>query len=202
VHAPRVSAAICHVNSTSYEDLRVERDRPSSFPVKPFSGTFVAATSEPLVVLTSDWGSIAMGLVAYDVLFLCFVGEISEELGARCARRIERTLAEDRKVGLFMDAYSPDGGNAAARAHVVRALLARRDRIHSVVTLVRTEHVMTTARRLSDALAVPAVVTTDSAEFDRMLVEVAPLAHERIHPDNCVVASPESERPLRIVGSA
>ena len=143
-----------------------------------------------------------MGLVAHDVLFVCFVGEISDDLGASCARRIERTLMGDRKVGLFMDAYSPDGGNAAARAHVIRALLSRRDCIHSVVTLVRSEHVKATARRLSDALAVPAVVTTEPREFDRMLVEAAPLAHERIHPSNCILATPESERPLRLVKSS
>jgi hypothetical protein len=161
------------------------------------SGTFAAA--EPLVVFPGEWGSIAMGLVAHDVIFVCFVGEISETLGKRCARRLERLLLGNQRYSLFLDAYSPEGGNLAARAHIVRALLSRREHIGSVVTLARTERVATTARFLRDELGVPGIVTSEPGEFDRMLVEVAPLAHERIHPDNCVAASLESEPPVRLL---
>jgi hypothetical protein len=163
--------------------------------VKTRSGTFAAA--EPLVVFTSEWGSIAMGLVAHDVVFVCFVEEISETLGKRCAQRLERLLVGNQRYSVFIDAYSPEGGNLAARAHIVRALLSRRDHIASVVTLARTDRVAVTASFVRTELNVPGIVTTEPSEFDRMLVEAAPYAHERIHPDNCVPASLDSEPPVR-----
>jgi hypothetical protein len=143
-----------------------------------------------------------MGLVARDVLFICFVGDVSETLAARCARKIERTLTGEGRFALFMDAHSPEGGNTAARAQVVRALLSRRHRIRECVTLVRTERVQSSAKMLSEALGAPAVVTMDHDEFNRMLIEAAPQAHERIHPDNCVAAPAKSEPPLRLVRRA
>ncbi|HEX6275840.1 MAG TPA: hypothetical protein VFZ53_22515 [Polyangiaceae bacterium] len=170
--------------------------------MRPRSGTFAAANAEPLVVFTSEWGSIALGLVAHDVVFACFVEDISESIAARCARRLERILTGDVRYTVFMDAYSPDGGNLGARAQIARALIARRDKVASTVTLVRTESVADSARLLSEMLQVPAIITTDHHEFDRMLVEAAPDAHQRIHPDNCVPAPIASEPPLRLVHRA
>jgi hypothetical protein len=153
------------------------------------------------VVFSGDWGAIAVGLVAHDVVFVCFVDDISESIAARCARKLERMLTGDALYTVFMDAYSPNGGNLGARAQIARALIARRDKIASTVTLVRTEAVAASARLLSETLEVPAVITTDHQEFDRMLVDAAPDAHERIHPDNCVPAG-ASEPPLRLVRRA
>jgi hypothetical protein len=170
--------------------------------VRPRSGTFAAASADPLVVFTSEWGSIALGAVAHDVLFLCLVEAFSENIAARCARRLVRTLAGDFRYTLFIDAYSLDGASMAARAELIRACSARRENLLSTVSLVRSELAAASARLLSDELNVPAIVTTEPAEFDRMLVEAAPHAHERIHPDNCVPAALLSEPPLRLVRGA
>lgn len=159
------------------------------------------ASGEPLVVFPGDWGSIAMGLVADDVMFVCFVGDTSESMASRCARRIQRTLVGETKYSLFLDAYSPEDSNLAARAQLVRALIAARNRIGLVVSLLRAPQVAAAARMVTSSLGASSIVTTDSAEFNRMLIEAAPLAHERIHPNNCVAAPASEPPPLRIVPS-
>jgi hypothetical protein len=139
-------------------------------------------------------GAVALGPVANGVVYLCLVDDISPRLATSAARRLGPLLDVAGPVSLFVDAHDPERIDVGARNALVRCLFARRQKLSLVVTLVRTQAVATAARIIVRVLGKTECVTNDGTEFDRMLTDVAPLAHERIAPSNWVRAAP-SERP-------
>jgi len=142
-----------------------------------------------------------MGLVAEHVAYLCFVGRISEHLGTWCARRLSRVL--DRGCAtVFLDTHAVEGGPAEARRAILDALFFRAPFIPRVACLVPASVVLVTARLATALQQFKPIVTATPADFDELLVEVAPEAHATITMGNCRRVPPSARPPIRAIRSA
>jgi len=163
-------------------------------PPRPTRSGSAVDPSERIQIVEDSSGAIALGPVAADVIYVCLVDHLSPGLTAVSARRLEQLLARQSSCSLFLDAHDPSTFDLAARTELVRCLYPHRKKLRLVVSLVRTHAVRASAVFISMLLGAVECVTDDSAEFDDMLIALAPDAHERIEPHNWVRAAP-SERP-------
>ncbi len=153
-----------------------------------------AGLVDRIQILEDAGGTIAIGPVADDVIYVAFVDHVSSALATVCARRLRRMLARSESFALFVDAHDPESVELGARNEIVRCLFAHRQKLRLVVSLVRTPAVRASAAFVSHVLGCTECVTDDGDEFDLMLSALAPNAHERLAPANCVRA-PVTERP-------
>jgi hypothetical protein len=172
-------------------------------PPRTFSGEvhspkrsvpLTASVDARIQILEDEAGTIALGPVADDVIYVCFVDHISAALATVCARRLRRLLGRTESFALFVDAHDPESVELGARNEIVRCLFAHRQKLRMVVSLVRTPAVRASAAFVSHVLGCVECVTDDGDEFDLMLSALAPDAHEKLGPANCVRA-PVTERP-------
>jgi hypothetical protein len=163
-------------------------------PPRPSRLPSAVDASERIQIFEDSGGAIALGPVAEDVIYVCLVDELSPGLTAVSARRLEELLAHRASFSLFLDAQDPSTFDLAARTELLRCLYPHRRKLRLVVSLVRTHAVRASAAFISLVLGAVECVTDDSAEFDHMLIALAPDAHERIAPANWVRAAP-SDRP-------
>jgi hypothetical protein len=183
------------------QDKRTHHVAPHTSGEYSLTGPDAADRPGAIVVLEKSHGSVAMGQVAEKVVFVCFVGELPLELAQRCTRRLRRILGQGSGFALFIDAHAPEGGNLESRSEIMRALVAARPRLSSLVVLVRSEFMRLSAALLGSAFGEGAIITSDPLEFDELLIDAAPYAHETLTTNNCVVA-PSSLPPLDIIRSA
>jgi hypothetical protein len=139
-----------------------------------------------------------VGLVGDNVVYVCFVDRVSLALAAVCAHRLGRIFEQPGPFALFVDAHDPDTIELGARDEIVRCLFAHRAKLSLVVSLVRTAAVGAVAALISRVLGTADCVTDDSGEFDHMLSALAPEAHEKLEPSNCVCTSPSVHPRIRL----
>lgn len=154
-----------------------------------------------IAILEDAAGTIAMGLVAENVAYLCFVGTISGELASWCARRLSRLLERGCDT-VFLDAHALEGGDVAARNAIFDALFFHSPSIPRVVCLVPAFAAAGTAGLATGLRRFKPVVTTLSAEFDELLTEAAPESQGIVTVSNCRRVSPSIKPPLKVVRSA
>jgi hypothetical protein len=174
--------------------LKPPRTFSGEVQAPPRPGPATAGLDARIQILEDGGGTIALGPVADDVIYVCFVDHVSAALATVCARRLRRLLARTETFALFVDAHDPESVELGARNEIVRCLFAHRQKLRMVVSLVRTPAVRASAAFVSHVLGCVECVTDDGDEFDLMLSALAPNAHERLAPAN-LVRAPFTERP-------
>jgi hypothetical protein len=153
-----------------------------------------------LAVLNDADGTIAMGLLTADVVYVSFIDRISEDLGVWCARRLNR-LIDRGPCSVFLDAHAVTAGDIVARGAVSYALRRRSRELSGLVCLVGPRVVATSTAFVSEVFGTRGLATEESAAFDAVLTAVAPQAHTVVSLANCRAATPSS-LPPRVVRSA
>jgi hypothetical protein len=154
-----------------------------------------------IAILEDATGTVAMGLVAENVAYVCLVGVISENLGMWCARRLGRLLDRGCEA-VFLDAHAVEGGSDAARRTIFYALFFHSPFIPRVACLVPAAVALVTPRLATALRRFNPVVTAVPTEFDELLVDAAPQAHATITINNCQRVRPSTKPSLRVVRSA
>lgn len=119
-------------------------------------------------------GAVAFGFIAPRVLYARFVGELSEGLGANYVARLNELLVAVPTLTYFADASALTGYDCAARAHLLRFVLAQRSKLASIVMLTWSAGITPAARAFAVAAGEPIAILDDPLEFDRLLTNVAP----------------------------
>jgi hypothetical protein len=170
-------------------------------PPRPSRSPGAFDPSERIQIFEDAGGAIALGPVAADVIYVCLVDHLGPGLTAVSARRLEQLLARQASCSLFLDAHDPSTFDLAARTELVRCLYPHRKKLRLVVSLVRTQAVRASVVFISLVLGAVECTTDDGAEFDDMLIALAPHAHERIAPRNWVRAAASEQPRVKIAQS-
>ncbi len=153
-------------------------------------------TERALSLLESPQGSIALGVVAENVIFVCLMGTISPELAARCATQLQNILERGPCFSLYLDAHSLEGGAVAAASEIMRGLGGSRAKLSSVVALARAQFFATPEKLASASDGVPVLETTEPTDFDALLTKAAPLAFAKAAPGSSVKPASSSRPPV------
>jgi hypothetical protein len=136
-----------------------------------------------LELLTDEGGSVLLGWLAPDVLFVRFTGRLSSELADAYVPRLETLLQSSRhSVRYFSDASALTSYDLLARSAFVRMVLANRRALSSMVMLTWSAGVGPIAQNLAATLGDAVEVLTDPKQFDVRLLQAAPLAKQRLDP--------------------
>jgi hypothetical protein len=173
---------------------------PGALERSPAAGE-TAGHDGRIQILEDASGAVVIGPVSENVIYVCFIDRVSLALAAMCARRLRRILEQPGPFALFVDAHDPDTIDLGARNEIVRCLFAHRSKLSLVVSLVRTPAVGAVAALISRVLETADRVTDDSSEFDHLLSALAPQAHDKLDPANCVCASASEHAKIRLLGS-
>lgn len=136
-------------------------------------------------------GIVRVGWVGHSVIHARFEGSLSAELGVRFAGHLHALVASARGVHCFADTAGLTHYDLLARSAFVRAALANRRSFASFTILTWPSSSSAGAQSLAAALGDDVRVCTERAEFERRLVEVAPLARYRL-----ATSHPGDERSL------
>ncbi len=171
--------------------------------------------TQPLEIVSDSGGSVVVGRVASDAVYLRFVGHLSTHLGVVASARLRELLRGARGAWCFCDTQAPRSIDFFARSAVVRTFISHRAELSSVTMLVGGEPGRATSRMIASVLGPIARATDDADEFDRLLVRVAPLAHEqlrqaerrmppaiRLSPHGSLRSGPASSEALRTASAS
>jgi hypothetical protein len=129
-------------------------------------------------------GSVTLGWAGDSVLYAVAEGGLSSELGTRLAKAVQTLVARFTDIHYFCDASSLTRYDLLARSAFVRMALANRRRFASFTVLTWPAAVSPGADALTGALGESCLVVREPADFERRLLEFAPLARYRIDPAN------------------
>jgi hypothetical protein len=150
---------------------------------------------KPLELLADNEGSITVGWVDTGVYYARFIGTLCAELGARHVERLRSALERSSSVHYFADARALDTYELAARGEFVRTLRQHRDRLQSVVLLTWSQGVTVHTDAMAAAIGGRVDVLSDEMEFERRLLEIAPLSRAKLDPNGWLLPSlPRSPR--------
>jgi hypothetical protein len=138
---------------------------------------------KPLELLADDEGSITLGWVDAGVFYARFIGVISASLYARHTSRLEAALERIESLHYFADGRAICSYDLGARGAFVRMVLARRRQFQSVVILTWAQGITAVTRTFASSMGEPIDVTVDELDFERRLLEAAPLARGKLDPN-------------------
>jgi hypothetical protein len=145
--------------------------------------------AKALEVISDARGTVVIGFVAADVLYLRAAGEISSGLGARCVAQVRALLSAKKSVSCFFDFSSALGSDLAARNAIMQALVARRHRLVSILALVRGGAMIARARAMIAILEGLVHLVEDASAFHEALLVAAPSAHKKLPPSRPIPAA-------------
>jgi len=140
----------------------------------------------PLLLFEDAGGSAVIGLVAPEVIFACVVNDASHDLVSRVSTVFESFAAEAGRVSLFLDLRSSDWADPVTGKIVLKTGLRTRRNLDSMTALVQSSHAPAVKRIAHSLLGSAAFVTASPDEFDNLLIDAAPLAHQQMHHSLCV----------------
>jgi hypothetical protein len=132
----------------------------------------------PLSVLSDESGVVVLGWLARDVLYVRTEGALSARLGQHLAERLRQLCRAGLPFNYFSDASALTQYDLLARSAFVRVVLEHRTRFLSITMLTWSEGVSRNAKALADTLGGTVSVLTNESEFERRLLQHAPLAIE------------------------
>jgi hypothetical protein len=144
--------------------------------------------AKALEVIADARGTVVIGFLASDVLYLRATGEISSGLGARCLAQLRGLLATKKSVSCFFDFSAALGGDLGARNAIMRVLIARRPRIVSILALVRGGAMIARARAMIAILDGLVELVEDASDFHDALLSAAPSAQNKLPPSRSIPA--------------
>jgi hypothetical protein len=151
---------------------------------------------KPLELISDDEGSITLGWVDTGVYYARFIGVLCAELGAKHVERLQAALERSSSVHYFADARALGSYELAARGAFVRTLQQHRDRLQSVVLLTWSQGVTAHTDAMAAAIGGSVDILTDELEFERRLLDIAPMARAKLDPNGWLLPStfPRSQR--------
>jgi hypothetical protein len=135
-----------------------------------------------LEYLTDDDGSVLLGWLASDVLYVRFAGRLSAAIGEAYVARLQTSLTNVQSVSYFSDASALQSYDLLARSAFVRFVLANRRVLTSMVMLTWSTGVGPVAANIAATLGDDFEVLTDPKEFATRLLQVAPFARRQLDP--------------------
>lgn len=151
--------------------------------------------AKSLEVIADARGTIVIGFVAADILYLRASGEISSALGTRCVAQLRGLLVGKKSVSCFFDFSAALGSDVGARNAIMRALIARRRRLASILALVRGGAMIARARAMIAILDGLVELIEDASHFHEALLGAAPSAQKRLPPSRSIPA-PGADRSI------
>jgi hypothetical protein len=145
-------------------------------------GTVAMAQLIDLEVLTDEGGSVVLGWLASNVLYVRFTGRLSAELGEAYVARLQTLLANMQSVRYFSDASALHSYDLLARSAFVRFVFANRSVLSSMVMLTWSEALAPSPPTVAATLGNGIDVLTDAKEFEARLLQAAPLARQKLDP--------------------
>jgi hypothetical protein len=151
---------------------------------------------KPLELLADDEGSVTLGWVDAGVFYSRFVGVLSAPLAARHTEQLEAALERAGSLHFFSDGRALSSYDLGARGAFLRTVLAHRSQFKSVVMLTWSLGITPVTRSFASALGEPVDILSDELEFERRLLETAPLARGKLDPNGWLLP-PAQPRPAR-----
>jgi hypothetical protein len=152
------------------------------------AGTFKGAKlkaiyHKPLELLADDEGSITVGWVDAGVYYARFIGVLSVELSARHIALLDGALERTSTLRYFADGRALSSYDLGARSAFMRTVVAHRSQFKEVVLLTWALGITPVTRTFASALGEPVDILADELEFERRLLEAAPLARGKLDPN-------------------
>lgn len=138
----------------------------------------------PFEKLHDAEGSVMLGWAGDCVAYARVDGGLSAALGARLASQVQTLVGGFSGVHYFCDAANLTRYDLLARSAFVRMALANRRCFASFSLLIWPVAVSPAANAFTAALGESVTLFHDSSDFERRLLELAPLARHRIEPVN------------------
>ena len=136
----------------------------------------------PFETLRDREGSVVVGWAGASVIHARVEGVMSAELGAQFAAHLQTLVANGNGIHYFADVSALTSYDLLARSAFVRMALANRRRFASFTFLAWAAGVSQVARAFAAAIGDNVELCLEQSEFDRRLMQVAPLARHRIDP--------------------
>jgi hypothetical protein len=155
----------------------------------PSGGAVERDMPKALEIICDARGTIVIGFLAGDVLYLRATGEISSGLGTLCVTQLRTLLSAKKSVSCFFDFSSALGSDLAARNAIMHALITRRHRLASILALVRGGAMIARARAMIAILAGLVRLVDDASAFHEALLDAAPSAQKRLPPSRSIPAA-------------
>jgi hypothetical protein len=150
----------------------------------------------PFEKLHDAEGSVTLGWAGDSVVHACVAGGLSAALGARLASEVQTLVGGFSGVHYFCDAAKLTRYDLLARSAFVRMALANRRCFASFALLTWPVAVSPAANAFTAALGDSVTLFHDASDFERRLLELAPLARHRIEPVNAARFE-SAARPFR-----
>jgi hypothetical protein len=150
----------------------------------------------PFETLDDTEGSARLGWAGDAVLYAFVTGGLSAALGARLASQVQTLVGGFSGVHYFCDAANMTRYDLLARSAFVRMALANRRRFASFTLLTWPAAVSPAMNAFTEALGDNVTLFSESSDFERRLLELAPFARHRIEPVNAERFE-SAARPLR-----
>jgi hypothetical protein len=151
---------------------------------------------KPLELIADDEGSITLGWVDAGVFYARFIGVLSAGLAESHMSRLEAALERATSLQYFSDARALCTYDIGARGAFLRTVLAHRSRFKSVVMLTWSQGITPATRTFASTIGQPIDILTDELDFERRLLEAAPLARGKLDPNGWLLppAQPRQAR--------
>jgi len=134
----------------------------------------VSVRPPKLEVVSDREGAAVYGWAASGVVYTRFDGGLSAEAGQAYATRLSALVKGVSAFTFFCDSSQLKYYDLLARSAFVRAILANRRRLSSLVFLTWAEGVSPITRALAEAVGEPMEILTDLATFESRLLRSAP----------------------------
>jgi hypothetical protein len=142
-----------------------------------------------LELIADEEGSITLGWVDTGVFYARLIGTLSAELSARHVSRLEDALDRSPSLHYFGDGRALASYDLRARAAFREIVVTRRQQFKSIVLLTWAQGITPAAHKLATAASEPMEILADDKEFERRLLDVAPLARGKLDPNGWVLPS-------------
>ncbi|HEV8244997.1 MAG TPA: hypothetical protein VGP93_04485 [Polyangiaceae bacterium] len=137
---------------------------------------------QPLARFGDSQGSIVLGWIAPQVLYVRMDGQCSDGLGATFANRLERAIWATSEFRVFIDLWQLDTYSFPARDRIVAVLKAHKKRFTSLEVLVRSTIVSLGVRTGAIVLGSVVHVYTRPAQFMALMQGRVPQVRALLEP--------------------
>jgi hypothetical protein len=141
-----------------------------------------------LEFVKDEEGSAVIGWVGESVFYVRFRGGLSAKIGMAHLARLGAVLKEVPSLSYFCDASALQSYDLLARGAFARLVSENRHKFSSLVMLSWAASITPSTRAFMSALGDTAKMLTSATEFDSLLLEAAPFAKRKLHPNAWVKA--------------
>jgi len=139
-----------------------------------------------LEFLKDDDGSAVLGWVGEGVFYTRFRGGLSAKVGMAQIARLATAIKEVSSLSYFSDASALQHYDLLARSTFVRLVSDNRAKFSSLVMLTWSGSIGPASRAFVTAMGGAVSVLTSATEFDALLLQAAPFAKRKLHPNSWV----------------